>query len=80
MMHKYTDVSHNALHFTLNTHKSSTGVTECGPLVRGLVEVVQVVEVIAKLRTHRHPSHEISCYFLSADFSSKKLKAKHHVK
>jgi len=34
---------------SLNTHKSSAGITECGPFVRGLVEVV---EVEAELSTH----------------------------
>lgn len=42
----------NALVLSLNTHKSSAGVTECGPFVRGLVKVVKVVEVEAELSTH----------------------------
>lgn len=49
----YTDKSElssaNTMVLSFNTHKSSAGVTECGPFVRGFVEVV---EVEAELSTH----------------------------
>ena len=52
-----------------NTHKASTGVAEGRPLVGRLMEVVQVLDAVAQLRTHRHSSHEIGYDLLSTDFS-----------
>lgn len=51
------------------THEASAGVAERRPLVRGFMEVVRVVEVVAQLGAHRHPPHEVRRDFFTADLS-----------
>lgn len=51
------------------THEASAGVAERWPLVRGFMEVVRIVEVVAQLGAHRHPPHEVRRDFFTADLS-----------
>lgn len=53
----------------MDTHKASTYVTECRPLVCGFMKVMYVIEVVAQFGTYGHSPHEVRGDFLTTYLS-----------
>ncbi len=53
----------------MDTHKASTSITKCWPFIRGFMEVMRVIEVVAQLGTYGHSPHEVRSDVFTADLS-----------